>query len=89
MGWFVVCRRNGLKVGAGDSKVMLLNGEEGLECEVNVDEIRLEYFSEFKYLGYVLDDSGIDRAECNRKVVSEKRIAGAFRSLPSGDGLIL
>ena len=27
-----VCRR-GLKVNAGKSKVMVLNGEEGLECE--------------------------------------------------------
>ena len=35
-----VCRR-GLKVNAGKSKVMVLNGEEGLECEVHVDEIRL------------------------------------------------
>ena len=29
-----VCRRRGLKVNAGKSKVMLLGGEEGLECEV-------------------------------------------------------
>ena len=36
---------------------MVLNGEEGLVCEVNVDGIHLEYVSEFKYLGYVLDES--------------------------------
>ena len=29
-----VCRRRGLKVHSGKSKVMLLNGEEELECEV-------------------------------------------------------
>ena len=29
-----MCRRRGLKVNAGKSKVMMLNGEEGLECEV-------------------------------------------------------
>ena len=29
-----VCRRRGLKVYAGKSKMMLLGGEEGLECEV-------------------------------------------------------
>ena len=33
------------------SKVMVLNGEEGSQCEVNVNGIRLEPFSEFKYLG--------------------------------------
>ena len=41
LGWFVeVCRRRGMKVNAGKSKVMVMNGEEGLECEVHVDGIR-------------------------------------------------
>ena len=31
-----------MKVNAGKSKVMVLNGEETLECEVHVDGIRLE-----------------------------------------------
>ena len=32
VGWLVeVCRRRGLKFNAGKSKVMVLNGEEGLE----------------------------------------------------------
>ena len=39
----------GLKVNAGKSKVMVLNGEGGLECEVRVDGIRLEHVSYFKY----------------------------------------
>ena len=39
---------------------MVLNGEEGLKCEVHVDCIRLEYVSEFKYLRCVLDKSGTD-----------------------------
>ena len=29
-----VCRMRGLKVNAGKSKVMVMNGKEGLECEV-------------------------------------------------------
>ena len=49
-----MCRR-GLKVNPGKSKVMVLGGEEGLECEVCIDGIRLERVSEFKYLGCVLD----------------------------------
>ena len=37
VGLFIeVCRRIGLKVNAGKSKVILLGGEEGLECEVYV-----------------------------------------------------
>ena len=32
-----MCRRRSLKDNAGKSKVMLLGGEEGLECEVCVD----------------------------------------------------
>ena len=47
------CRRKGLKVITGKSKVMVLGREEGLECEVCEDGIRLEYISEFQYLGFV------------------------------------
>ena len=43
---------------------MVLNGEEGLECEVHVDGICVEHISEFKYLRCVLDGSGTDGAEC-------------------------
>ena len=55
-------RRRGLKVNPGKSKVMILNGVERLQCEVHVDGICLEHVSEFKYLGCVLDESGIDGA---------------------------
>ena len=60
---------------------MSLSGEEGLECVVCVGGIRLEHVSEFKYLGYVLDESGTDEGECSRKVASERRVAGAIKSL--------
>ena len=43
-----VCRGRGLKVNAGKNKVMVLNGEEGLECDVNVDGVQLKHMSEFK-----------------------------------------
>ena len=35
-----VCRRRGLKANSGKSKVMVLGGEEWLECEVYVVGIR-------------------------------------------------
>ena len=76
-----MCRRRGLKVSAGKSKVMLLNGEKGLKCEVHVDGFRLEHDLEFKYLGYVLDESGRSGAECSRKGVNGMRVADAIRSL--------
>ena len=49
VGRFVkVRRRRGLKVNASKNKVMIMNGEEGLEGEVYVDGIRLEQcFSNF------------------------------------------
>ena len=59
---------------------MILNGEEGLECEVYVDGISLEHISEFKYLECVLDESRTDE-ECSRKLASGRRVAGAIRSL--------
>ena len=46
VGHFVeVCRIRGLQVNAGKSKVMVLNGEEVLECEVCVDGMRLDHVS--------------------------------------------
>ena len=48
-----------MKVNADQGKEILLKGEEGLECDVCADGMRLEYVSEFKYLGCVLDESGI------------------------------
>ena len=90
MGLFVeVYRRKGLKVNARKSKVMILNGEEGLKCEVNVYGIRLEHVSEFKDLKCVLDESGADGAERSRKVASEKRVAVAIRSLVNARDLQL
>ena len=60
---------------------MVMNGEEGLECEVHVDRVRLEHVSEFKYLGCVLDEAGTDGAECSRKVTSGRKVTGAIWSL--------
>ena len=61
MGCFVeVCTIRALKDSAGERKVMVLGGEEGLECEVCVDGMHLEHVSEFKYLGCVLGESGTD-----------------------------
>ena len=76
-----VCRRRTLKFNAGKSKGVILNGEEGLECEVHVDRTRLEHVSEFKYLGCLLDESATDEAECSRKVANERGVADAIRFL--------
>ena len=48
-GWFVeVGRRIALKVNEGKNDVRVLNGVEGLEYEVHVNEICLEHVSELK-----------------------------------------
>ena len=39
------CVERGLKVNAGKSRVMVLNVEEGLECEAHVNGIHLEHAS--------------------------------------------
>ena len=70
-----------MKVNAGKSKVMVLGGEEGLECEVCVEEMCLEHVSEYKYLGCVLDKSGTDEAKCSWKVANGRRVEGATWSL--------
>ena len=84
LGRFVeVCRRRGLKVNACKSMVMVMNGEEGLECKVHVDRVRLEHESEFKYLGWVLDEANTDGVKCSR------RVAGTIRSPVNSNDLQL
>ena len=53
------------------------------------EQISLERVSKIKYLGCVLDESGIDEAECTRKVASERRVSGAIRSLVNARSLQL
>ena len=49
VGWFAeMCKRRGLKANEGKTKVMVLNGEEGLEYEVHIDEIYLKHVLDFK-----------------------------------------
>ena len=50
----------GLKVNAGKSNMMVLNGGEELEYEVHLVRIYLQHVSEFKYLGCVLGELGTD-----------------------------
>ena len=69
--------------------MIILNGEERLECEAHIVQTCSQHISEFKYLGYVLDESGTDRAECSRKMVSGRRVAGAIRSLVNASDLQL
>ena len=59
----------------------MLIGEERMQCEICVDVMRLEYVVEFKYYGCVLDESGTNETECQRKVTNGRRVAVAIRSL--------
>ena len=77
-------RKRGLKANEGKSNVMMLNEEEGLECQdLPGTCVKL------KYLGCVLNESGADEAECSRKVASGRRVSGASRSLVNTKGLQL
>ena len=66
-----MCRRRGLKASEDKNKIMMLNGEEGLECEVCKDGMQLDHVSKFKYLGCALNESGTDDAVCHRKVAGD------------------
>ena len=70
-----------MKINAGKNKAMVLNGEEGIVCEVHIYGIHLKHVSELKYMGCVLDKLGTDETECSRKEASGRRVAGAIRSL--------
>ena len=67
--------------------VEVMNGEEGWECEVHVDGVRIDHVSEFKYLGYVLNETGTDGIACSRQVASRRRLVGAIRPLVNARNL--
>ena len=78
MGRFAeVCRRRGLKVNAGKSKVMVLNREKGLECEVCIDGICLKYVSEFKYFGVFWTN----QVQMGQNAAGWRRVGGGLRGL--------
>ena len=64
-----LCRRRGLKVNAGKSKVRVLSGEKGLECEVHVDG-SCNMSRNLNIWGGVLKKSGTDEAEISMVVVN-------------------
>src|SRR5678815_3865859 len=67
---------------------MVVN-EDSLQCEVMLDGEQLEQVSEFKYLGYMLDEKGTDDAECSKKIVNGRKVASAIKSLVNVKGLSL
>ena len=77
-------RTSSLKLNSDKSKVMMLNVEEGLDCEICVAGMRSEHLSEFKYFGCDLDES-----ECSRKVANGRRVEGAIRFLVNARSLQL
>ena len=68
-----VFRERLLKVNVNKSKVIVLNGVEGLKCEVHIDGMHLEYVSTFKWLDCILDESGTNEAKCQTKVATGRR----------------
>ena len=51
--------------------------------------MRLQHVLEFKYFKCVLDESGTDKAEYHRKVVSGRMVASAIKSLVNARSLQL
>ena len=66
------------EVNADKSKVKVLNGKKGLECEVRVDRRHLEHVSELKYLRCVLDESGTDKFR--KKETTGRKVAGTIKA---------
>ena len=74
----VVCRRRGLKFNACKNKGMVVGREEGLICKVLLYGTKFEHMSEFKYMGYVLNESYTDGAEY---VVGKWRVGAKWPGL--------
>ena len=64
---------------------MVLNGEEGLECEILGDKMLLGYVSEFKDISF-FSTNQVQMSQCSRKVSRGRKFAGAFKSLVNVKG---
>ena len=80
------CNSRGLKIYANNN-VIELREDEGSVCEIFEYGMRMEYLSEFKYLGYLLDERGTYSSECRSKVASGKKVANTVRSLVNARSL--
>ena len=47
----------------------MLEEEKGSICEVSVDGKEFEHLSDFKHLGFVLNESSTDGMKCCKKIV--------------------
>jgi hypothetical protein len=83
-----VCKRRGLAINVEKSKVMVMNGVD-VQCHLEVDGVQLEQVPVFKYLGYMIENKGIDDVECDRKVSNGRRVAGAIKTLANTKNLSL
>ena len=54
-----------------------------------MDEMQLVHVSELNSMGCVSDESGIDDAECHRKMARGRRVAGAIRPMVIASILLL
>ena len=77
-------QKKGSKEG-NKSEEMVFVREERSVCEAKVDERSVEHVSEAKYLWFVLDELGIDRMECCRRVkeVGRQSVRSALNSRSS------
>ena len=55
--------------------------EENTQCQIILDCKQLEQVTEFKYLGYMLNEKGMNDTEYGKKVTSGKKVAGAIKPL--------
>ena len=71
-----MCRRRGLKLNAGKSKVMVMNGEEGLGCEVYIDE---DSFRAWAEISNILDVFWTNQVQTGKNVIGRWRVGKGCR----------
>ena len=69
-----------MKANAVKSKVMVINGEDELECEVHVDRVCLEHVFKFKYLD-IWDVFWTNQVQMGQNVVGRWKGGGGWQVL--------
>lgn len=65
--WKKTMEEEGMNINADKTKILVI-GEQNIDTEIKVDNVKIEQVKEYKYLGILLDETGKQEAEINERV---------------------
>ena len=82
------CKKKGMKINVGKTKVMVLEKDEELTgCEIMIENERVEQVKEFVYLGCMFTRDGLCEGDIERRVRAGNKVSLSLHSLIGNQNL--